>query len=230
MKKIFFLIVVSLSFIRCDSDIKNGYTHLFIRSYVCEYVDNDFTVYACKADVLTAKPISIFCRFLEYDASETGRKVVYRAPEFGSTGKEAERFLEIAERNGDRSYDRKILCIQGMCQSPAVCCADNFKAMHVRCLNAAWDNAHPAGTTLDDITAVEYTSYADFVQKGYPDGYIAPIRKLLKDLTLTDLAMTGTTFGLDFASTPPPGSYEMEVTLVTTEGVEKTAACTLIIE
>ena len=29
---------------------------------------------------------------------------------------------------------------------------------------------------------------------------------------------------------PPAGTYEMEVTLVTTEGEEKTATCTLVIE
>ena len=33
-----------------------------------------------------------------------------------------------------------------------------------------------------------------------------------------------------FSSLPPAGSYEMEVTFVTTEGEKKTATCTLVIE
>ena len=33
-----------------------------------------------------------------------------------------------------------------------------------------------------------------------------------------------------FTNLPPAGSYEMEVTFVTTEGEEKSATCTLTIE
>ena len=229
MKKIFLLIAVSLSFIRCNDDISNEYTYLFVRSYICEYIDNDLTVSPRGAIYPIYEPIGISGWFPHYDVSETGRTVRYLAPEFGSTGSEAERFLEIAERNGDLSYNQKILCIEGTCQSPAICCADNFKAMHVRCLNAAWDDAHPAGTPLDDITVVEYYSYAEFVRNGYRTG-ASSVQKLLKDLTSTDLAMPHTIFNYSFVRTPPAGTYEMEVTFVTTEGEEKSATCTLAIE
>lgn len=153
---------------------------------------------------------------------------IYSAPELGSKGENAERFLDIAHRNGDRSYNRYENFYKYGNRS---CCANNYREVRVKCLNAAWDQSHPAGSSLDDLFAIEYSSYAEYVCKGYLEHVqkLQTYRKTLSVLDESDMTMIKPNFSLYYDSTPPPGSYEIEVTLVTTEGVEKTAACTLII-
>lgn len=109
-------------------------------------------------------------------------------------------------------------------------CAENFKSMSVRCLNSAMDEKHPAGSSLNDLITIQYYSLAEFINKGYPDNYKGTFRKRLSELTETDLWVIDNYIELHWETLPAPGSYEMEVTLVTTEDVEKTANCTLVIE
>ena len=90
----------------------------------------------------------------------------------------------------------------------------------------------PVGSSLDDILEIEYGSYAEYVRAGYPDNLPSgkTYRKKLSELKKDDMSMIDPYFYFYSDPVPPAGTYEMEVTLVTTEGEEKTATCTLVIE
>ncbi len=224
MRKIRLLLLASALLSACStSDEEMIYMH----SYIWLYEDTPPTLWANKFEINSPKGLLyLYCTFIgEREISE-----YYTAPELGNShGKDAERFLEIAERNGDRTYDRYVNIAVS---AGATCYAHNFKSMHVRCLNAAWDDAHPAGATLDDRIRIHYISYADYVRRGYPKGEESAkgYEKRLHELNETDLSMFVSRIDLYFDSAPPAGSYEMEATFVTTEGEEKTAACMLIVE
>lgn len=219
MKRIFIFCFACLLFGGCD-DLKDQDV-VFMHSYIPFYIENSWTVYPYKNDVSNTRKYYLLCRLYE--------GTVYRAPEIGGAGEAAERFLAIAERNGDRTYDRKV---NTLVDNLPRCSADNYTDLRVRCLNTAWDNGHVAGTDLSDFAVVEYVSYADYVRRGYPKGEerAKGYKKRLHELKDTDLSMITDAIHIYFSVLPPAGSYEMEVTLVTTEGEEKTATCTLVIE
>ena len=77
--------------------------------------------------------------------------------------------------------------------------ADNFSKMVVTS-NADWDEAHPAGTSLDDVLQVRINSSSDFVHDGYDMGeykyeflqnydYLKTIEKRPSELTAADMKM-----------------------------------------
>ena len=66
--------------------------------------------------------------------------------------------------------------------------------------NADWDEAHPAGTSLDDVLQVRINSSSDFVHDGYDMGeykyeflqnydYLKTIEKRPSELTAADMKM-----------------------------------------
>ncbi len=219
MKRIVLILLVCLAFCSCDD--RTDEDMVFMHSYIPFYIENTWTVSAGKNDVSDTRKYYLLCRLYE--------GTVYRAPEMGGTGDNADRFLAIAERNGDRTYDRNV---NVLAETLPRCCAENYTALRVRCLNAAWDAAHAAGVHLDDVAVAEYVSYADYVHRGYPKGEQGAkgYRKLIAEVKETDLSMITDAMYIYFTDLPPAGSYEMEVMLVTTDGEEKTATCTLEIE
>ena len=223
MKKIFLPIVVSLLLAGCDDDMVRSKADLtLLVSFVPYYEDNEpFNI--------TPSGLGLLQGWFGDMNAQMPVNRIYSAPEVGGRGEKAERFLEIAERNGDRSYNRYEDWIK---YSGRSCCADNYQAVHARCLNAAWDDAHPVGSSLDDILEIEYGSYAEYVRAGYPDNLPSgkTYRKKLSELKKDDMSMIDPYFYFYSDPVPPAGTYEMEVTLVTTEGEEKTATCTLAIE
>ena len=195
---------------------------VFMRSFITTYVDGTMNLYSYEAGQEATEIHNSYLLFTNMDVEHT-----YGMPP-GATEEEAERFMEIAERNGDLSYNR----YEPEFIFSNTCCADNFKSIEIKCLNAAWDEAHPAGSSLNDIVSIHHCSYADYIHKGYPDNYKwgAEQIKAMNELTEEDLAMIDPYIEFYFSSLPPAGSYEMEVTFVTTEGEKKTATCTLVIE
>ncbi len=227
MKTIAFLCALPLLFWGCDA--KNKVKYVYLRSYITCYYENDLVMWmrtrTVKESGKTKTDYYLCCT--EY---EGGGAKNYFSPDFGTTGKEAEKYMELAERNGDLSYNR--MEPYDMESPNRRCWADNFKAMHVKCLNASWSDRYPAGSLLDDLVQVEFRSYADYIRRGYPEGDrgIKDCKIRISELKETDLSMISGGFSIYFSVLPPAGSYEMEVTFVTTEGEEKTATCTLAIE
>ncbi len=225
MKAIVFLCALPVLLWGCDD--KDKLEYIYLRSYITCYYENDLGMRMCAVKEPDKAETDYFLLCSE---AEGGGAKNYFAPELGATGKEAQRYLELAERNGDLSYDR--MEPHDWERPDRRCWADNFKAMHVKCLNAAWNDLHPAGSLLDDLVRVEFSSYADYVRRGYPQGDrgTRDCKIRIPELKETDLSMISSGIYIYFTDLPSAGSYEMEATLVTTEGVEKTATCTLEIE
>lgn len=220
MKRILCFGLVFLLCGGCDNDpIVGTEPEILMVSYIPVYEYGPFNVeqYSDASDVLHGW-------FGETGIHKGGNIIM--APELGSKGSEAKRFLEIAERNGDRSYNRYETIYQYSSRS---CYIDNFKEVHIKCTNAAWDNLHPAGSSLDDLFEIEYSSYGEYVRKGYPVDFtpLQTYRKTLLELTEDDMFMIFPDFHLYADNIPTSGKQEIQVTLVTTDGEEKTALCTL---
>lgn len=161
---------------------------------------------------------------------EFGRE--YRSAEIGGEGEEALRFRELAERKGDTGYDRWVEKI--FLQSAL---ADDLCAVHAVCPRAAWDEAHPAGSSLDDVVFLAFRTHAPYVRSGYSegDGMVAPVvRKRLSELTPADLTLIAGADGagglylfdgqyLEFERMPEQGEYAVEVTFVFASGRKCTA-------
>lgn len=198
----------------CNAAGKADYTHL--KSYVIAYLEGPLRV-----GVATSN------QSVKIDVGVRGG-VRYSAPEVGGEGESTAKFLEIATRNGDRSYNRRETFESYYNRE---CFAENFKIVHVTCPNADWDSEHPRGVLLNDIAKINYCSYAEYVQSGYAMGAGGRYdMKLLQDLTERDLAMINTRFQILFDKLPAAGSYEIKVTMITTENMEKVATCTFVVE
>lgn len=228
MKRILFLVFAPMLIGGCDDDTPYFEApSILMHSFMPEYEESVLSIHQSEDNQDITEKCYLYCT--TYNENHSGSHIVYKAPELGATGEEAERFLEIAQRNGDRSYDRYESIAHWAGRK---CGSDNYKTLHVRCLNAAWDDTHPADTSLDDIVQIHYYSYADYVRRGYPEGE-TPIKEYripLEDVAKNNLSMLSPRIRLYFTNTPAAGSYEMEITFVTTEDVEKKATCTLVIE
>ena len=155
-----------------------------------------------------------------------------------------EKFNRWAARNNDIDFNQVLA--NGALPMVATF-ADNFSKMVVTS-NADWDEAHPAGTSLDDVLQVRINSSSDFVHDGYDMGeykyeflqnydYLKTIEKRPSELTAADMKMVYYSL-TDFSSqtkspvivfTSAP-TLEKEHTLTlrwtTVEGDVKTASIT----
>ena len=162
--------------------------------------------------------------------------------EWISPESDPQEFERLAIRNGDVGYNRWL----EFWEYPSAF-ADNFQTMHITS-NADWDEAHPAGTSLDDVLQVRINSSSDFVHDGYDMGeykyeflqnydYLKTIEKRPSELTAADMKMVYYSL-TDFSSqtkspvivfTSAP-TLEKEHTLTlrwtTVEGDVKTASIT----
>lgn len=131
--------------------------------------------------------------------------------------------MQIAERNGDRTFNRKINFLDLV---PDKYFADNFKAVRVVCTDAAWDDQHPAGSLLNDLLTISFKSCAEYVHSGYENKYeYESVTKQLSALTESDLTMVKTEIRMHFDQQPRSGIYTLQVTMVPIEGKEKVATC-----
>ena len=159
-------------------------------------------------------------------------------------GPDIEKFNRWAARNNDIDFNQVLA--NGALPMVATF-ADNFSKMVVTS-NADWDEAHPAGTSLDDVLQVRINSSSDFVHDGYDMGeykyeflqnydYLKTIEKRPSELTAADMKMVYYSL-TDFSSqtkspvivfTSAP-TLEKEHTLTlrwtTVEGDVKTASIT----
>ena len=111
-------------------------------------------------------------------------------------GPDIEKFNRWAARNNDIDFNQVLA--NGALPMVATF-ADNFSKMVVTS-NADWDEAHPAGTSLDDVLQVRINSSSDFVHDGYDMGeykyeflqnydYLKTIEKRPSELTAADMKM-----------------------------------------
>lgn len=187
---------------------------VFLKSYIIGYVDSNVSWEISQTNHLSGD-ISINLSVMIDDFG----KQVYRAPELGSEGENAKRFIDVAEKNSDRSYNREDVFMSYM---DRICSVDNFEKIKIVCLNRNWDSRHPQGSDLGDIVTTHILSYANYIRNRYAGEPYHIIKKVASELSLDDLTMI-TVYGVNsptfyFDVIPLPGSYEIQVTLLTCLG------------
>ena len=223
MKRLLILLFAGTIISSCDGEgvMPDGVDPVFLRHFIVGYENGDYEI---GMDEWGALCLSV----------SKGTKVCYYSPEvaFGDYLADTVKFLRIAERNGDMSYNRTGHFVLFFLNH--VCFADNFEKIHLVCTgsegDAPWDANHPVGSSLDDVAELHFASYADFIRNGYPDTKetMTVVEKRISELMPDDLAMImcRDKVKLVFDNPPSSGKYELEMTLTTTEGKVKTARYT----
>lgn len=225
-----FLIAVAcgIGAVACNNPgVYNKHEMFELKSYIPYYSDGNLELRPENASWENGKA-TLFYWLTGYPLNDC----FFAAPEVGGKGESAERFLEIALRNGDRSYHETVPDIIAWKRS---CYAPNFSEVRVVCLDRAWDENHAPGVSLNDIAEIHFSSFARFVRNGYTGSVtIEKITKRLTDLQPDDMAMVidwpSHSLYISFDHHPAQGEYLMEVTFVTTEGEEKKALSSFYFE
>lgn len=141
-------------------------------------------------------------------------------------GIRADRYLEIAERNGDMSYNR----FADYAWEFRTAYADNFASMHLTS-DKEWDQAHPAGSSLDDLVWMNAACYDQYIRNGYTGEGCNYIKKLLHQLSPDELRVVDE-FNLNprfyFLSVPlTDEEHTLTLTITTTEGAVHRPTITL---
>lgn len=223
MKKILFLFGCAAALVSCEGGGEEpvGSDPIFLRHIIVRYADGDYgMMQSGKGTVNVTIP--------------SQSVVYYNSPDIASmvdAGADTVKFLRIAERNGDLSFNRTGHGVMAFLDQ--VCFADHFEEVHLACTGASvseWDAGHPVGARLDDAVKLRFSSYADFVRSGYadPKNSSKEVEKHLSELTPDDLNMICSQNGMDLVFDDPPakGIYELELTFLTTTGVVKKSVCT----
>lgn len=220
MIRLLIAIACGIGAVACNNPyVYNEYEMYELKSYIPYYEDGELELTVENAAWENGKA-TLFC----WLSGSPQRDYLFAAPEVGGKGESAERFLEIALRNGDRSYDETVSDIIAWNRR---CYAPNFSEVRVVCRDRAWDEEHAAGVSLNDIAEIHFSSFAKFVRNGYTGSMaIEEITKRLTDLQPDDMSMVCDWYRdlyIGFDHHPTQGKYRVEVTFVTTEGEEKTA-------
>lgn len=117
-------------------------------------------------------------------------KLALTGPEYGiASADETDlaKFRELAARHGDEL--RREISVE-FCYKIGdyKCCAQDFVSVDVRS-DTAWDDAHPAGSSLGDVCYLIAYSYAPCIDNNYMSFYPAFFKKKLSELTPDDLRM-----------------------------------------
>lgn len=145
-----------------------------------------------------------------------------------------ERYLELARRNGDTCFYQLTYPLWYMNRGAL---ADNFRSLSI-VSNADWDEAHPAGTPLDDLFEVGLAVYGPFIRNGYTyveepsyglSCYVG-VRKRMDQLEPPDMeASVNDGPALYILSYPTLArEHTLTLTITTTEGKVQTPSVTCI--
>ncbi len=129
----------------------------------------------------------------------------------------SEEFYAMCEKQGDVGYDvgeRTIALIDGDWFRPQAL-TTNYTSIEIVAPLVDFDEEHPAGTSLNDLVRVRYSTLYPFIRDGYnvqpdtsyTDGYLECDKKLT-DITAEDLRLLGPNLRFNFSKTPP---YAMKI-------------------
>lgn len=208
-----------------------------LQSYVINYIDGPIVMRANTGPYTEENHYRLIDISL-YNGFYHAQYANYTSPQIseslGASATEAEqqRFFELAEQHNDLSYNRRTAIMPSILYDRYAPVKD-YKEVHVRCLNRAWDEELPAGSLIDERLEISYNSYSDFIASQYnhdlyPFGY-ANHRKPLTELAADDLSFINPQLSLHARDgyLPASGTYELEVTFVTTDGEERVQTVTL---
>ena len=223
--KYLFLLLAMLSLASCDKKeevidgkIPSPWTQSYIIQYLCGHYEVSQVRNSAQWDV------GFYGGIYAYPSPDVSARTTLtgvRPPE-----EQWKEFKYLSERNGDLSFNRHMVNYPG----ERWAWADNFREIHVVCRNRDLDEAHPAGSRIDDLLQVRFHTFAPYVRSGYEGKYLTFVRKKLSDLKEDEAEMihhSPMVFEF-FDVTGMTGEYEMEVPLVTVEGETRVAEGTLL--
>lgn len=132
------------------------------------------------------------------------------------TSRDGKLFKRINEENGDCTYSRSRRYWAGFPTSTY----PNILRVDVTC-DVDYDESHKAGELLNDIVMVEYSSYADFIERGYVGEECKKIKVLLSEEPDFRIIQTeDLLFQLNFKKAPSaiPATYNIKVTVEYADG------------
>lgn len=150
-------------------------------------------------------------------------------PEYAvwSTGAAYEEFLRLASLHGGR-IDREIevdpFLYSSYGKGGFACYTESFASVEITC-DQAVDEAHPAGSSLNDLCFFGCYTYAPFIRSGNTGHEIFDIWKPMDQITQEDMTMIaycGMRIWLRFVLKP---GFTCTVTLTTASGRTLTAQC-----
>ena len=124
------------------------------------------------------------------DRNSSVVKLYLTGPEYAVTSTDEAvltKFRELAAQHGDE-FRREIgveFCYE---LGDYKCCVQDFVAVDVRS-DTAWDDAHPAGSSLNDVCYLIAYSYASYIDNNYKGEQRTYIRKRPSDFSRDDLRM-----------------------------------------
>lgn len=138
------------------------------------------------------------------------------------TSRDGKLFKRINEENGDCTYSRSRRYWAGFPTSTY----PNILRVDVTC-DVDYDESHKAGELLNDIVMVEYSSYADFIERGYVGEECKKIKVLLSEEPDFRIIQTeDLLFQLNFKKAPSviPATYNIKVTVEYADGTMESDA------
>ncbi|MBO5806303.1 MAG: hypothetical protein J6R10_05525 [Tidjanibacter sp.] len=137
----------------------------------------------------------------------------------GSTQELVDNHKLLSQQFGDTSYNRRT--------TPGIdsAIANSFMSIEITS-DAAFDENHPAGSSLSDIVCWRWASWLPYIQSGYNDDwfvYGAPTKKPLRELAVADLTLLQDSdfFTFIFPNTPTLATqHNFTITMTTVEGEE----------
>lgn len=234
MKRLLIYIFLS-SVVGCsgpETKLPEGEKFTHSQYYVENYVGGDLVLWPHYAVRSSASDLPApDAEGFEVSISE---KVYYQNPELEGA-QHPDEFLQIAERNGDTEFNRW----KNPPEQDLTAFADNFTGIRVTS-DKDWNAEYPAGTSLNDKMGVRYTSYAEYIDRGYPVGfdlesdilYDKPLSALKPDdlrvVEYTSYHLSIHSFLIYFTSVPDKvgEAHTFTVEFTTSDGTVKTASIT----
>lgn len=167
---------------------------------------------------------------LEPGTAQHGLKLRLKEPVkhvgYNSEGADKQLYDNLREKHNDISFSRRVLLYNGVGGAGAM--YPDYTSITVTS-DSNFDNAHPAGTSLNDLIDCKYQSSYLYVVGGYADESLLEIKtKALADVVPNDLTMLAR-LNLYFTKNPAKldNPHDISVSVTTDDGRTFTASYTM---
>ncbi len=156
----------------------NRVYHYYSYSYVLQYDEiEDFQPKVYKRQY--TDDIDPYCIELRFSSS--------RSASFLSESQDRAWYYQQSIENCDTSYNREVGLILDMIYSDNISWSDNLVSINV-VSDKDFDSDHPAGTSLNDLIYIRYTSAYKYINNDYDDSFTPePEEEYLSEIDQNDL-------------------------------------------
>lgn len=174
MRRLIFLSIMCLAFLRCSKETGESGTYALYKEYLIDsYVS---------ADQISISPV----RGTTFAINCSGTIYSITSDDAANVAK----FKELAAKKNDNFKQEATV---DACYSPGdyECFAEDFTEIHISS-NIAWDDKHAAGDSLNDLCYFMAYSYARALKEEHSYGALSWIKKRASELTNADLELLDT--------------------------------------